>query len=86
MKRTIKIHPNDNVAVALVPLSANETIEFDNESVVLKEDIKQGHKFSLKPIQKDENVIKYGDPIGHATQDIEEGCHVRKTQTCFSRL
>lgn len=76
MKRTIKIHPNDNVAVALVPLSANETIEFENESVVLKEDIKQGHKFSLKPIQKDENVIKYGDPIGHATKDIEEGCHV----------
>ncbi len=76
MKRTIKIHPADNVAVALVPLSAGETIEFEHETVVLKEDIKQGHKFSLRNISANEHVIKYGDPIGHATKDIEIGCHV----------
>ena len=76
MKQVIKIHPADNVAVALMPLSAGESIEFENETVVLKENIKQGHKFSLRNISVNENIIKYGDPIGHATQDIEMGCHV----------
>ena len=33
----------------------------------------RGHKVALRDIAKDENVIKYGFPIGHATQDIAEG-------------
>ena len=76
MKRYIKIHPADNVAVALVHLDAGETIVLENETVVLKEEIKQGHKFSLKEFKENENIIKYGDPIGHATKQIEQGCHV----------
>jgi altronate hydrolase len=35
-----------------------------------------GHKYALKFIKKGENIIKYGSPIGHATQDIEIGEHV----------
>ena len=35
-----------------------------------------GHKYALKFIKKGENIIKYGSPIGHATQDIEKGEHV----------
>ncbi len=32
-----------------------------------------GHKYALRDIKKDENVIKYGFPIGHATEDIKAG-------------
>ena len=37
-----------------------------------------GHKYALKFIKEGENIIKYGSPIGHATQDIEAGEHVHK--------
>ena len=35
-----------------------------------------GHKYALCDIKSGENVIKYGQPIGHATQDIKKGEHV----------
>lgn len=39
-------------------------------------DLKDGHKYAISPIAKGENVIKYGNPIGHATADIQVGEHV----------
>ncbi len=35
-----------------------------------------GHKYALKAIRAGENVIKYGSPIGHATEEISAGDHV----------
>lgn len=35
-----------------------------------------GHKYALRDIKNGENVIKYGQPIGHATEDIKAGDHV----------
>ena len=35
-----------------------------------------GHKYALKAIRAGENVIKYGSPIGHATEEIAAGDHV----------
>ena len=35
--------------------------------------LETGHKYALRPIAKGENVIKYGQPIGHATEDIGAG-------------
>ena len=35
-----------------------------------------GHKYATKYIKKGDNVIKYGSPIGHATEDINVGDHV----------
>ena len=39
-------------------------------------DLKDGHKYARRDIAKGENVIKYGNPIGHATADIKKGEHV----------
>lgn len=39
-------------------------------------DVSNGHKYAIKDIKKGENVIKYGSPIGHATEDISKGDHV----------
>ena len=57
---TLTIHPNDNVCVEL-----NGTPE-----------IPAGHKMALCDIHKGENIIKYGFPIGHATEDIPQGTWV----------
>ncbi len=44
----------------------------DNVDVNLED----GHKYALCDIKKGENIIKYGNPIGHATADIKAGEHV----------
>jgi altronate hydrolase len=71
-RQTIIINEADNVAVALVPLKKGER----HEGVTLLEDIPKGHKFALKEIKKGEQVIKYGNSIAHATEDIPQGAHV----------
>lgn len=72
MSRFLKITPLDNVAVALTNLKKDEVVE----GITLKEDIPQGHKFALKDFESNENVIKYGYPIGHTTSIISKGEHV----------
>ncbi len=72
VKKTIIINALDNVAVALTDLKKGEAYE----GVTLIEDITKGHKFALRAIKAGENVIKYGNPIAHATQDIKAGEHV----------
>ena len=46
--------------------------KLDNVEVNLSD----GHKYALRDIAKGENIIKYGNPIGHATEDIKKGEHV----------
>ena len=46
--------------------------KLDNVEVNLAD----GHKYALRDIAKGENIIKYGNPIGHATADIKKGEHV----------
>ena len=38
--------------------------------------LEDGHKYALCDIKAGENIIKYGNPIGHATEDIKAGEHV----------
>lgn len=83
---TIQINPNDNVAVALHPISKGTEIKIGSYCVIAKEDIPQGHKISLCPIKKGENIIKYGFAIGSATQDVPEGTwmHTHNVRTNLS--
>ena len=46
--------------------------KLDNVEVNLED----GHKYALRDIKCGENIIKYGNPIGHATADIKAGEHV----------
>ena len=73
MKTFIQINPLDNVAVALQPLAKGTAIELDNLTLLLKEDILQGHKFALKDLKTGDPIIKYGNPIGHATAETSAG-------------
>ena len=84
----IKIHSQDNVAVALTDIAAGSVVTIDNDSVTLGQDIVRGHKFALRAIAKGENVVKYGLPIGHALADIAPGEHVHahNTRTNLSDL
>jgi len=74
MKRTIMIHPDDNVVVALQPFHRGDTIR--ENGLTLMDDIPAGHKIAIRPIQKGAPVRKYGLPIGTAVKDIAAGEHV----------
>ncbi len=46
--------------------------EYDNVEINLED----GHKYALCDIKSGENIIKYGNPIGHAVCDIKKGEHI----------
>jgi altronate hydrolase len=72
----IKIHSKDNVVIALEDYQKGDQLQIEDLSVYLKEDVARGHKIAIYRIEKDDNIIKYGFPIGHASQTIEAGQHV----------
>jgi altronate hydrolase len=74
--KQIKIHPLDNVIVALENIEKGEQLLFDGQQVTLLQAVEQGHKIAIQSIAEGENVIKYGHPIGHATTVIKAGEHV----------
>lgn len=56
-------------------MSLRKINERDNVAVLMEGDgeIPAGHKIALEPIKKGEFVVKYGEVIGRATQDIQPG-------------
>ena len=71
---TIRLHPDDNVVVAAVPLQAGDKV--DQEGIICRNLIPQGHKIAAKVIQEGEIIRKYGQIIGVASRDIHAGEHV----------
>lgn len=76
----ILIDRKDNVATALRQLQQGNSVQVGIEdysvTTPLLQDIPFGHKYALKDIRKGETVIKYGETIGLATEDIQQGQHV----------
>ncbi len=73
MDRYIQIHPNDNVAVALTDLPAGEVLHLSGRDVTLREAIPVGHKIALADLNEQDQVIKYGYPIGHVIRRVQSG-------------
>lgn len=73
MDRYIQIHPNDNVAVALADLPAGEVLHLSGRDVTLREAIPVGHKIALADLNEQDQVIKYGYPIGHVIRRVQSG-------------
>lgn len=48
-------------------INSNDNVEIN---------LADGHKYARCDIEKGENIIKYGQPIGHATEFIKKGSHV----------
>lgn len=88
MQDFIRIHEDDNVAVALRPIAQGEELTVGQYQVTTLEEIPQGHKFALKPIAAGSEVIKYGFRIGFAKEDVQAGgwVHVHNLKTALGDL
>jgi altronate dehydratase small subunit len=71
----------DNIATIFSDVSPDVAVDVrdkkgNNKIIKVWEDIPFGHKFAIKEIKKGEQIIKYGEEIGIATQDIKIGEYV----------
>jgi len=71
------INDKDNVITALADIAADEEVKVrrKEEEMIYRcnQDIPFGHKIAIEDIKKGDRIIKYGEPIGSATQDIRKG-------------
>jgi altronate hydrolase len=72
-KSALKLHPNDNVLIALRDLRKGETVEADGRSFPLTSDVSAKHKFVVQPMAPGDPVFMYGVLVGKATQAIPQG-------------
>jgi altronate hydrolase len=73
MKQFLKINNKDNIVVALMPLEKGSKLVIEDKEVIVKESLDFGHKIAIHEIKAGTDIIKYGNPIGHANTDIPSG-------------
>lgn len=74
---------DDTVVTAIDDLESGTTIPYDGEAIELIEDVSFGHKVALVDFESGDDVVKYGETIGKATEPIESGEWVH-THNCES--
>jgi altronate hydrolase len=72
-KKIIKVNSTDNVAVALVNLTAGDCISFEGEFITIETDVKAKHKIALQALNTGDRIIMYGVLVGKASARIEKG-------------
>jgi altronate hydrolase len=73
MQAALKVHPKDNVLVALRDLAAGETIAWEGAGYIIKEKIPAKHKFFTDDMQAGDEVIMYGVLVGKTQNFIPRG-------------
>ena len=88
-KGILKIHPEDNVVVALQDLPGGAAIEVEGKTVELAEDIPMKHKFVTAPLAEGDEILMYGVLVGKSycpdpgrRQDQPEQHPSRRPRVC----
>ena len=69
----LRIHPKDNVFVALTNLSKGDNVEVDANAITLVTDIAAKHKFAMRNFAVGEEIYMYGVVVGKAKNKIVKG-------------
>lgn len=76
----IVMDEKDNVTTLLTDVKKGESVIYTKGNqtyeLTLQQDVSFGHKVAIAPINKAEEIVKYGEVIGAATTAIQIGEHV----------
>ena len=79
--KVLKVHPKDNVLVALTNLSKGEIISFEGADYLLQEDIPAKHKFFMQDSKAGDKIIMYGVLVGKVQKDVLSGSRMSTDNT-----
>lgn len=84
--RLLLLSADDNVLVARTRIRAGEIISVEGVAARLAADLPLGHKLARRPILAGEKIVKYGAPIGTATEAIAAGTpvHVHNVRSDYT--
>jgi altronate hydrolase len=71
--QVLRIHPADNVLVALTDLKAGQQVTYNGTALTLTENIPAKHKFVAKPLDPESEIFMYGVLVGKTTKPIPAG-------------
>ena len=80
----LKVHPSDNIVVALQSLKGGSTVRLNGSTYTLLEDIPSKHKFAGVDFAPGDEVIMYGVLVGKATQPIPSGARISRENVTHS--
>ncbi|WP_339791956.1 altronate dehydratase family protein [uncultured Imperialibacter sp.] len=79
--KVLKVHPADNVIVALTDLAQGDTVSLDGASYTLKEPIAAKHKFTMNDMAQGDKIKMYGLVVGTAKNPIPQGMRISVENT-----
>ncbi|WEK49436.1 MAG: UxaA family hydrolase [Candidatus Kaistia colombiensis] len=84
--RLLLLAEADNVLVARMRIRAGEAILVEGAGVTLAADLPLGHKLARRAITAGDKILKYGAPIGTATEAIAAGTpvHVHNVRSDYT--
>jgi altronate hydrolase len=74
--KVLKIHPKDNVLVALQDLAKGQEIDFNGSRYTLQTDVSAKHKFTTQSLNPGDPVFMYGVLVGKAKEKIDTGAKI----------
>ncbi|SFW57370.1 altronate hydrolase [Sinomicrobium oceani] len=73
LEKILRIHPGDNVVVALTDLDKDADVVVAGKALRLREAVPVKHKFTLEPMREGDTVFMYGVPVGKVVTDLSAG-------------
>ena len=89
--QAIVMKAKDNVCTVVEAVAAGADVGMDVEGEIryikAGDSIPLGHKLAVRAIRQGDIIVKYGEVIGRATQDIAAGrhVHVHNLESCRGR-
>lgn len=77
--KVTKVHPKDNLIVALTDLLPGETLNYEGEIYEIRERIAAKHKFVSRDMEPGDELYMYGVLVGRAQERIARGNAIKTT-------
>ncbi|SHI58290.1 UxaA family hydrolase [Pseudozobellia thermophila] len=71
--KLIKVHAEDNVAIALVDLVQGDRVQFEGQEIIVLSDTRAKHKIALVDLAPEDEIFMYGVLVGKAVAEIKRG-------------